>query len=456
MESFTNENSCRSRRTLWSTSNPARLKAMLAGLLLMHAELVAQCQPAWIQHHPATSPPGRYGHAMAYDSVRGAAVLFGGWNSSNNLVNDTWEYDGVNWTLQSPANSPVARGYSAMAYDSARGVTVLFGGCPSGSACLGDTWEYNGINWTQRTPATAPSARSTHAMAYDTARGVTVLFGGYDSSSYASLGDTWEWDGTNWTQRTHAHSPPARSDHGMAYDSLRGVTVLQWGDNGTNDTWEWDGTDWTQRALVEYPLPGNWVAYDAGRRVTTAYICGMGPEIFSREWNGLSWTDLAWSPPKRWGTAMVYHGALGCCLLFGGIGNGILQDTWALMPPARFIAQPVDTTVVEGSDAVLSAGAFGGLGIPRYQWRKDGVSIDGATGPTLRIARAIRSAAGSYDVVVTSGSCQVTSTSATLTILGFQPDFNADGHVDMVDFAIFQRCITGPVLPIRSQCTDPG
>ena len=35
-------------------------------------------------------------------------------------------------------------------------------------------------------------------MAYDAARGVTVLFGGYDGANY--LGDTWEWNGTSWTQ----------------------------------------------------------------------------------------------------------------------------------------------------------------------------------------------------------------------------------------------------------------
>ena len=33
---------------------------------------------------------------------------------------------------------------------------------------------------------------------YDAARVVTVLFGGHAATG--PLGDTWEWDGTNWTQ----------------------------------------------------------------------------------------------------------------------------------------------------------------------------------------------------------------------------------------------------------------
>src|SRR5947209_3551737 len=79
-----------------------------------------------------------------------------------------------------------------------RGVTVLFGGYtgPSNS----DTWEWNGTAWTQRA-VSGPSARQGHAMAYDAARGVTVLFGGYNISSATPSGETWEWNGTTWIQR---------------------------------------------------------------------------------------------------------------------------------------------------------------------------------------------------------------------------------------------------------------
>src|SRR5262245_14207828 len=104
----------------------------------------------------------------------------------------------------------------AMVYDSARDVTVLFGGY-NGSQ-LGETWEWNGVQWTFRTN-TGPSPRFEHAMAYDSARGVTVLFGGVNAS------DTWEWDGSAWTLRATT-GPSQRFGHTMAYDSKRGVTVL--------------------------------------------------------------------------------------------------------------------------------------------------------------------------------------------------------------------------------------
>src|SRR5579862_6826043 len=83
----------------------------------------------------------------------------------------------VEWT---PLGLSLREGH-AMAYDAARGETVLFGGITAGSFS-DDTWEWNGTVWTQRT-ASGPSPRSRHAMAYDAGHGVTVLFGGYTADA---------------------------------------------------------------------------------------------------------------------------------------------------------------------------------------------------------------------------------------------------------------------------------
>jgi hypothetical protein len=60
-----------------------------------------------------------------------------------------------------------------------------------------------------------PSPRSA-VMAYDSARGVTVLFRGTTNSGYS--GETWDWNGTAWTQRPIS-GPSPRSMHSLAYDS---------------------------------------------------------------------------------------------------------------------------------------------------------------------------------------------------------------------------------------------
>src|SRR5262245_19727792 len=104
-----------------------------------------------------------------------------------------------------------------------------------------------GINaqWTLRA-TTGPSPRAEFGMAYDTARGVTVLFGGANCLSFNCVfPDTWEWDGDAWLLRSMG-GPIQRCDEAMAYDSIRGVTVIFGGYNGVYlaDTWEWDGTNW--------------------------------------------------------------------------------------------------------------------------------------------------------------------------------------------------------------------
>src|ERR1035438_5569144 len=92
--------------------------------------------------------------------------------SSRAWFNDTWTWDGSNWTQKSPQTSPPGRTYAAMAYDSARGQAVLFGGNGSGNPYLGDTWVWDGSNWTQeslqngppgrRSPVTVPFSTAGH------------------------------------------------------------------------------------------------------------------------------------------------------------------------------------------------------------------------------------------------------------------------------------------------------
>src|SRR5262245_51761016 len=83
------------------------------------------------------------------------------------------------------------------------------------------------VTWTNVTPG--PGPRTEHAMAYDSTRGVSVVFGGYQ---FGRLGDTWEWDGSEWTLRTTV-GPSPRNELAMAYDSARGVCVLFGGDDGS-------------------------------------------------------------------------------------------------------------------------------------------------------------------------------------------------------------------------------
>ena len=192
----------------------------------------------WTFKSPANRPAPRISAAMAYDAARGQVVLFGGLVDVGGFTrtNDTWIWDGTNWIQKSPANSPTPREGAAMAYDAARGQVVLFGGSSNasdGNNSNNETWVWDGTNWTQKNPANSPMPLDiSHAMAYDAAREEVVLFGGADN--------TWVWDGTNWIQKSPAHSPTPRSSHAMAYDAAREQVVLFGGFPAAglaNDTW---------------------------------------------------------------------------------------------------------------------------------------------------------------------------------------------------------------------------
>lgn len=237
---------------------------------------------------------------MVYDSNRNRIVLFGG--ESENEYNDTWEWDGTNWNQCYSTVTPSARAAHAMAYDSARQRTVLFGG--KGVGQDNDTWEWDGTNWTQKFPTNSPIARDGHRMAYDVARSKTILFGGFSDVNDTTIGDTWEWDGTNWTQLFPINIPPSRSFFTMAYDSGRQRIVVFSGGGGTrlapldlSDTWEWDGTNWIEINPTNRPSSryNHSMAYDPVRQKTVLYggVSEDSPYSYNIpvvwEWDGANW-----------------------------------------------------------------------------------------------------------------------------------------------------------------------
>ncbi len=206
----------------------------------------------WQELSPAHSPSARYGHGMAYDSVRGVIVLFGG-EDSTGYVDDTWEWNGVDWVERFPVDSPAARyflGANGLAYDPTRGVTVLFGGKATGDPYQ-NTWEWDGVNWTRMTPPHRPNARYTHGLAYHPDLGGVVLYGGsaddkmLQPESYSS--DTRLWDGTEWTRLRPGVSAGSRGSFAMIYDHSIGKLILHGGTfdgiDANRGTWKLDFGD---------------------------------------------------------------------------------------------------------------------------------------------------------------------------------------------------------------------
>ncbi len=245
------------------------------------------------------------------------------------------------WTQAAPTASPTARNSHGLSYDVARGVAVMFGGYDgNNTTALGDTWTYEGTNWTPSTPATAPDARWGHAMAFDNRRARTVLFGGF-RPGVGSVADTWEFDGTTWTQLATANAPAGRAYHAMAFDSVRNRMVAFGGLGNAlatlGDTWTFDGVDWMQVATANAPSArrGAAIAFDAARGKTVLFGGGNGTTNFNDTWtfDGTSWTQRTTTaaPSARWQAAATFDAVRGRIVLHGGADVAFATnygDTW--------------------------------------------------------------------------------------------------------------------------------
>lgn len=187
----------------------------------------------------ASGPSKRLSPMLAHD--RDEMVLAGGHVPSAGPAIDTWTWDDT-WTSRA-TGGPLPRSSSALAAEPDG--LVVFGGT-DGPSSLADTWRWRGRAWSMLSPASSPPARRDHAMVFDPVRQRTVLHGGRENAATIGLDDTWEWNGTTWTQMSALGSPPRTSFHRMVFDPLRRRVVAIGEDGGPGTSMsEWDGVTWT-------------------------------------------------------------------------------------------------------------------------------------------------------------------------------------------------------------------
>ncbi len=271
---------------------------------------------------------------MAFHDVTGEMVLFGGLQPTFGAYADTFTWDGEQWAQLAPASAPPARGGAQMVYDSQRAVCVLYGGTsPSaiGGPSFSDTWEWDGSTWTQRTTATAPLRSGRYGMAYDSVRGRTVVYGGVQSTMLLGASNqTWECDGTNWLLRNPGANPGPLDGPAMCYADTLVKTILFGGFTPvsgtlTNTTWAFDGTNWTTVPIVggsPSPRYNARMVFDAARAVCVLHggVTAAGL-VLDDTWtfNGVTWTqELGTSPGPRHSFAFAFDRLRASSVLYGG------------------------------------------------------------------------------------------------------------------------------------------
>lgn len=302
------------------------------------------------------SPAARSAYGFVYHAAEQRSYLAGGQPAGPVPIADTWLYENDAWTeVPIDGGDLDARKSMRIVYDSARERLVSFGGI-YGGLVVEPEWSdatrvFENGAWTELVvEGDKPSPRSAYGMAYDEERDRVVLFGG--GNNVDVFGDTWEFDGTSWEQRSPSTEPMPRYHPRMVYDPI-GKRSLLFGGNHLepfNDLWAWDGTDWTEVTPDgDAPAPRNRAAatWDEKRHRmliyggTTTYPPFIDEtNTFADMWayDGESWQLLSSDegPGLRMGTQMVYEPNTDRVLLFGGSmdGSSSVHDMWSFAPHA--------------------------------------------------------------------------------------------------------------------------
>ncbi|MGM0568881.1 MAG: Kelch repeat-containing protein, partial [Elusimicrobiota bacterium] len=155
----------------------------------------------WEEKKPPSSPPARKKASMT-GMGGGKVLMFGGEgkDEDGSYLGDTWIYSvsDSSWTKIEGEVSPPARRRAAMTYNSDENVAVLFGGKDSSAELLNDIWVFNPETalWQEqfpRAPDGKPAERQSFDFVYCSALKLSILFGGDYGDKDDFLGDTWSY-----------------------------------------------------------------------------------------------------------------------------------------------------------------------------------------------------------------------------------------------------------------------
>jgi hypothetical protein len=297
----------------------------------------------WKPLAPKHSPGPRTMPAIAYDSKRHRAVLFGGvtqWNGKAWVYdNSTWEWDGQDWYPMDTPIAPTGRAHHAMAYDEQRGRVVLYGG-ENASGTLADLWEWDGTTWHRLCPVCNPAARLGHKMLFNAEQKKIIVYGGWDGQT--SFAEAWTWDGEVWEFFPFDSSAPALYNNQISYNPKTDQATSFMGGEWSG-TWIWEEKVWRKLELDPASQPPvrdeAILIYDPGLDLSVLFGgISISKTIYSDTWvlKGETWEqlDLSDAPTQRHRAAAFYDPIRNSIIMYGGETYGsIYADMWEFVLP---------------------------------------------------------------------------------------------------------------------------
>ncbi|MBI3849394.1 MAG: immunoglobulin domain-containing protein [Verrucomicrobia bacterium] len=180
--------------------------------------------------------------------------------------------------------------------------------------------------------------------------------------------------------------------------------------------------------------PEGLATLDVWQHVALTYDKATGVAALYFDGSAVTRTNLGTFTPKT--TANVYLGYQTFLDPFRGAGAGALDEVslyaralsaaeirtimlsrgvGKCQEPPVIVSQPVSIRVNEGADATFSVAASGNP-ILKYQWRRDGVNLPGATGASIVLTNVQFAQAGTYSVRITNAFGVAESSNAVLTV----------------------------------------
>jgi len=282
------------------------------------------------------APPPSAGHALVFAGDLGRVLLvnagLGAASPPPTTPTRIWSWSGSRWELIDATGPPI-RNLAGVAHDGTR--LVMHGGTYSAELSYGETWVWTSAGGWRRLPGENPGVRDHTRMVWHEQERAMVLFGGQNGASFPS--DTWSLEGDTW-RRDDVPGPPPRVHHAMEYQAS-GSRVLVFGGNDLDgdtlgDTWSWNGTAWTQLGRPITPRSHAIMAGNPERGVLL--LGGFQPSLAVLRFTETdSWTPLGIQPepPARYLAAAAPDPTRNVTVLFGGgdpQSSDLHADTWEL------------------------------------------------------------------------------------------------------------------------------